>query len=113
MRPPGYDAAINDAITSFDNDVVTWQLGVGRRLNENVSVFARATYEKANGGEASRLSPTDGSKSLGIGGSYTMDNMKITAGIEYVKLGDAVDGSGVVFEGSEAIGIGMTVGFQF
>lgn len=113
VRPSAYDDVTGEAITGFDNDVVTWQLGVGRRLNETWSVFARATYEKANGGEASRLAPTDGSKAIGIGGTYTKDAMKITAGVEYVELGDAVDGSDVVFEGSEAVGFGMSVGFRF
>jgi long-subunit fatty acid transport protein len=116
VSPPGYDFAVpgaNSEITGFDNDVMTYQLGVGRRLNENLSVFARIGYEKANGGTASRLAPTDGSRSFGIGGTYTRDNMKITAGLEYVKVGDAVDGSGVVFSGNSAVGFGMNVGFRF
>lgn len=118
VAPIGYDGAVNpgtpgDEITGFDNDVTTWTLGVGRRLNENFSIFARLGYEKANGGVASRLAPTDGSKSFGIGGTYTKDNLKITGGIEYVKVGDAVDGSGVVFAGNSAIGFGVNVGFRF
>jgi long-subunit fatty acid transport protein len=80
VAPAGYDGAVSpgtpgDAITGFDNDVTTWQLGVGRRINENFSVFARASYEKSNGGVASRLAPTDGSRSFGIGGTYTRDNV--------------------------------------
>ncbi len=118
VAPEGYDALVDPAnagteITGFDNDVITWTLGLGRRLNENWSVFARASYEKANGGVASRLSPTDGSRSFGIGGTYTRDNVKITAGVEYVKLGDAVDGSGVRFSGNSALGVGVNVGFSF
>jgi long-chain fatty acid transport protein len=113
IRPPGYDAIINSDITSFDNDVLSLSLGVGRRLNENLSVFARVGYEKANGGVASRLAPTDGSTSIGIGGSYTMDNIKITGGVEYVKVGDAVDGSGVRFAGNDALGVGVSIGIRF
>jgi long-subunit fatty acid transport protein len=113
VRPPGYEGVTGLDITSFDNDVITWQLGIGRRLNENLSVFARATYEKANGGIASRLAPTDGSTAIGIGGSYTKDNIKVTAGLEYVQVGDAVDSSGVEFEGNSALGFGVTVGFRF
>lgn len=113
VRPDGYNGLFNDDITSFDNDTTTWQLGVGRRLNENWSVFARASYEKANGGIASRLSPTDGSRSFGVGGTYTQDNVKITAGLEYIKLGDAVDSSGTRFEGNEGVGFGVSVGYRF
>ncbi len=113
VRPQGYNALTGQNITDFDNDVFTYQLGVGRRLNENLSVFARVGYEKSNGGIASRLAPTDGSKSFGIGGSYTRDKMKITGGIEYVKLGDAIDGSGTVFSGAKAVGVGVSVAFSF
>lgn len=113
VRPAGYDGTFNDSITEFDNNVTTWQLGIGRKINDNLSVFARAGYEKANGGIASRLSPTDGSKSLGIGATWRQDNMKITGGVEYAKLGDAVDASGTRFEGSSALGVGVTVGFSF
>jgi long-chain fatty acid transport protein len=113
VRPAGYAALTGQDVTGIDNDVTTFQLGVGRRLNENLSVFARATYEKSNGGVASRLQPTDGTRSIGIGATYTKDRMKITAGLEYAKLGDAIDGSGTVFKGSKAVGAGVTVGFRF
>jgi long-chain fatty acid transport protein len=113
VRPPGYAGLTGQEVTGFDNNVMSYQLGVGRRLNDNWSVFARLGYEKANGGEASRLAPTDGSRSIGLGGSYTKDNMKITGGVEYVKLGNATDGSTVQFTGNDAIGLGVTIGFQF
>ena len=114
VRPDGYAAANSgDRITGLDNDVFTYRLGVGRRINDKLSVFGRVTYEKANGGEASRLAPTDGSTSVGFGGTYTMDNVKFTGGIEYAMLGDATDASGVAFSGNTALGIGLSVGFSF
>ena len=113
VRPRGYEALTGGNVTDFDNDVLSYQLGVGRRLNDNLSVFARIGYEKANGGVASRLAPTDGSKSFGLGGTFTKDNMKITAGLEYVEVGDAVDGSGTVFAGNKAVGFGVSVGYRF
>jgi len=113
VRPSYYNAVINDEVTGFDDDVITYQLGVGRRLNENVSVFARIGYEKSNGGIASRLSPTDGLRSIGIGGSWTNDKVKITGGIEYVQLGDAVDGTDTRFTDNQAVGFGLSVLFSF
>ena len=113
VRPKGYGALFGQDITNFENNVLTYQLGIGRKINENWSVFARASYEDAKGGIASRLSPTDGQKSFGIGGSYTKDALKITAGLEYVKLGDAVDGSGTAFAGNHAVGFGLSVGYRF
>lgn len=115
VSPPRYAGVVAAApvITGFDNDVITYQLGVGRRLNENLSVFARATYEKANGGIASRLSPTDGSTAIGIGATWRQDGIKITGGLEYAEVGDAVDGSGTRFQGNSAVGFGLTVGYNF
>ena len=113
VRPPGYSGVTGQAVTGFDNNVLAFKLGVGRKLNESLSVFARIGYEEPKGGTASRLSPTDGSKSFGFGGSYTKDNMKVTGGIEYVTVGDAADGSGTVFAGNSALGVGLSVAFTF
>lgn len=113
VRPPLYNAAFADDVTSIDNDVMTYQLGVGRRLNENLSVFGRVTYEEAKGGVASRLSPTDGSTSFGIGATYRQDKLKITGGIEYATLGSATDASGTNFTGNSALGVGVQIGYSF
>lgn len=113
VRPPLYNAAFNDDVTSIDNDVTTYQLGVGRRLNDNLSVFGRVTYEEAKGGVASRLAPTDGSTSFGVGATYRMDKLKITGGIEYATLGSATDASGTSFTGSDALGLGVQIGYSF
>lgn len=113
VDPAFYRGATGQEVTGFDNDVITYQLGIGRKINDNLSLFARVGYEKATGGVASRLSPTDGMQSIGVGGSWTKDNMKITGGVEYVQLGDAVDGSGTQFSGNSAVGVGVQVDFSF
>ncbi|WP_050525593.1 OmpP1/FadL family transporter [Pseudorhodobacter aquimaris] len=113
VRPTGYDALTSANITDFADNVTSFQLGVGRRINDQFSAFIRAGYEKSNSGASSRLSPINGLRSIGVGGSYTHENMKITAGLEYVKLGDAVDASGTRFAGNEAVGLGVSVGYRF
>ncbi|MCG3266230.1 OmpP1/FadL family transporter [Yoonia sp. I 8.24] len=113
VRPAYYEGATGDRVTGIDDDVITYRLGVGRRINEDLSVFGRVTYEAGNGAEASRLSPTDGSTSIGIGGSYTMNGVEFTGGIEYAMLGDATDASGVEFEDNSAVGFGLSIGYAF
>lgn len=113
VRPSLYNAAFNSSVTQIDNDVMTYQLGVGRRLNDNLSVFGRVTYEEAKGGVASRLAPTDGSTSIGIGATYRQDKLKITGGIEYATLGSATDASRTSFTGSDALGFGVQIGYSF
>ncbi len=114
VRTPGYESITGNEITGFDNDTFTYRVGVGRQFNEEVSGFAQMSYEKSNGGVASRLSPTDGRFSIGVGGQWTDgEGMKARAGIEYAKLGDATDGSGTRFEGNSAIGVGMSFSYSF
>ena len=106
------------SLVSYDDDVFTYSLGVGRRLNDNWSVSASVGYEKSNGGFASNLGPTDGNKSLALAAVYTRDNMKITTGVRYVNIGDAettlngANASGE-FEDNDAVAFGVKVGFTF
>ena len=113
VRPQGYEALTGDRVTGLDNDTTTYRVGVGRRINEDLSVFARVTYEEGFGDVASRLSPTDGSTAIGIGGSYTYEGVEFTGGLEYVTFGDATDASGTEFADNSALGFGLTVGYSF
>lgn len=114
VRPIGYETITGgERVTGIDSDTTTYRLGVGRAINDDLSVFARVTYEAGNGDVASRLAPTDGLTSIGLGGSYTMDNVKLTGGIEYVMLGDAEDAAGTEFADNTAIGLGVSIGYSF
>lgn len=113
VRPQGFDDLTGEAITGFEDDVLTWQLGVGRRLNEEFSVFARATYEDDTGEVSSRLSPYDGQLGIALGGTWTRNNMRVTAGLEYAWLGDTFDATGTQFKNNTAFGLGLAVGYTF
>ena len=113
VRPAAYDAVFQSNITDFKDNVLTWQLGVGRKINDNFSVFVRGTYEKSEDHVMSRLAPTDGVKSIGLGGAFTRDGVKVTGGLEYARLGDTFDASGTQFRGNHAVGLGLTVGYRF
>lgn len=106
------------SLVSYSDDIYSYSLGVGRRLNETWSVAASVGYEKSNGGFVTNLGPTDGLKSLGLAATYTRDNMKITTGIRYVNIGDAQTRAGAVapagiFTDNDAVAIGVKVGFTF
>ena len=109
----GYPAPLQPLV-GYDNDLITYELGVGRKFNDTWSGALSLGYEKTNGGIAKNLDPTDGTLSIGLGGTYTRDNMKITGGVRYVKIGDATALSGSSeFTDNSAIGIGIKVGFSF
>ena len=119
ISPAAYAGATGGAsLVSYENDVFTYSLGVGRRLNDNWSVSASVGYENSEGGFASNLGPTDGNKSLALAAVYTRDNMKITTGVRYVNIGDAqtaIPGFAPAadFEDNDAVAFGVKVGFTF
>lgn len=106
------------ALVSYSGDYTTYALGVGRRFSENWSGAVTLGYEKPLGGFSSNLGPTDGMKSIGIGATYTRDNMKITGGVRYVDIGDAQPtlGGGVPsanFNDNSAVAVGLKISYSF
>jgi long-subunit fatty acid transport protein len=54
------------------NDVITYNLGVGRKFSDSFSGVASVSYEAAQGGAATDLAPTDGKIGLTVAGVYTI-----------------------------------------
>lgn len=98
-------------------DSTTYTIGVGRKFTENWSGSASFNWEKKGSNLVSPLAPTNGRKGITLAAIYTMDNMKITAGVNYTKLGNASPETGDVaraeMKGNSALGIGVKVGFTF
>lgn len=98
-------------------DTTTITLGVGRKFTENWSGSAAFTYEKSGDDLVSPLAPTNGRKGITLAAVYTQNNMKISTGINYTKLGDATPQTAGTARASmddgDAVGIGVRVGFTF
>ena len=103
------------SILDYDDDVTTYSVGVGRRFSDQFSGSLTIGYEAATDVPAGNLGPTDGYISYSIGGAYTLENgVKISGGVRYVDLGDAVtEGFGSNFAGNSAVGLGLKVGYTF
>ncbi|WP_421704158.1 OmpP1/FadL family transporter [Aliiroseovarius sp.] len=94
----------------YTNDDYTVNVGVGRRINDELSLAASVGYERRKYQTVSTLGPTDGYWSLGLGGSYTMGDTKFSAGVRYVLVGDAITTTGgVPFRGNHATAVGFSV----
>ncbi|MGZ9812398.1 OmpP1/FadL family transporter [Pseudoroseicyclus sp. H15] len=101
-------------LIDYNHDVFTYRLGIGRRFTPNFAASATVSYEADDGELASNLSPTDGRIGLSVGGTYTMGNAEITAGVNYTKLGDATaELTGAEFTENHAFGYGISLGFRF
>lgn len=82
---PGTDNIILD----YDDDVLTYSLGVGRRFSDTVSAAVTFGFEAATGDAGSNLSPTDGYRSIGVGVTQKLsDVLSMTFGARYVVVGD-------------------------
>ena len=114
INPPVYDALPpTRPLVFYEDDRITYTLGVGRRLNETWSVLGSVGYEENTGSVTGNLGPTDGFTSVSLGAIYTKDNMKITGGVRYVDIGDATSFSNAQFTDNSAIAAGLRVGWSF
>lgn len=120
FAPPAHAAIGQGSLQSYDQDTVAYSLGVGRRFSDVFSGAVSFGYEAAQGGFSGDLAPTDGNFSVGLGGTYTMGDSKITGGIRYIMLGDAMtenpvvdDADGSSFTGNSAIAFGLSVTQSF
>ncbi|MGO4855213.1 hypothetical protein [Phaeovulum sp. W22_SRMD_FR3] len=114
IDPVVYHTALGSPLVDYADDVVTWNLGLGRKFNENWSGAVLLGYEKTNSALTGNLGPHSGMKSIGLAATYTRDAVKVTAGVRYVEIGDATTkGIGGVFTDNSGIGWGIRVGYSF
>ncbi|WP_293572758.1 outer membrane protein transport protein [Phaeobacter sp.] len=117
---PGLSAQAGRSIDLIDlDDSVTYTLGVGRKFNENWSGSLAVIYADVDGDNlVSPLAPTHSFEAIRLGIQYTQDKMKISAGIRYTRLGDAVAAPGgqvgvADFVDNDAVSFGLKVGYSF
>jgi long-subunit fatty acid transport protein len=98
------------SVLDYDNDTITYSLGVGRKLTDNLSGAVTIGYERTLGTDPTPLAPTDGYMSVGAGLTYAFDNVEITGGVKYLWLGDASGPAGT-FEDNNAMAFGLKIAF--
>lgn len=115
ISPVGYVGGFGSPLVKYDNDVITYTLGLGRKFNETWSGAVILGYEKHEGTTTGNLGPHDGMKSIALAATYTKDNIKVTGGLRYVDIGDATTNPPVsgAFSGNSGWGAGLRVGFSF
>ena len=70
-------------IVSYPEDSITYTLGVGRQFTERWSGSLSLTHDTGTGNPTSNLGPTGERTALGVGVSYSMDAVTLSAGLEY------------------------------
>ncbi|MHC0052826.1 outer membrane protein transport protein [Actibacterium sp. D379-3] len=108
------------SLVAYDNDTVTYNLGLGRRFTETWSGAVTVGYEETQGGYVGNLGPTDGFTSVGLAASYTAGKITITGGARYIWIGDAETESPLIagttqgdFEDNTGVAYGIQIGYRF
>lgn len=109
------------ALVDYDDDVITYNLGVGRKLTDKWSGAVTLGYEASQGGFAGNLGPTDGYFSVGLLSTYQVtDKLKLTGGARYIWIGDAKTQSPLVagetqgdFKDNSGWALGMRIAYTF
>ena len=106
------------AISSDFANRTAYSVGIGRKLSDSISVLG--SYSTEGGGGATSTDPftlTDGSQTLALGARYTYENMTISGGYSYTKVGDVTmthsSGLSSTYTDNKVTGIGLKLGFSF
>jgi long-subunit fatty acid transport protein len=95
-------------------DYWSYELGVGRRVTEKLSVIGTFGYEPETGNLVGNLEGRDGYLSYGLAVRYAMPTYDITAGVRYIDLGPATTTTiNSAFSGNDALAFGIKLGYRF
>ncbi len=106
--------ALGFSITTYDENIVSYSLGLGRRFSPAWSGALILQHEPKSDHSNSLLRPTNGYSSIVFSGTYTTKSqLKITAAVNYRQLGDAgamtAGGNSVRFSNNDSIAVGFKV----
>ena len=101
-------------VSSF-SDGDSYSLGIGRKINDDLSVSISGFYDGSSGGAVSELAPTGATRTLSLGGKYAIsDNADLSIGGSYSKRGDVLTGTyKASLTDSKVISLGAKVAFSF
>jgi long-chain fatty acid transport protein len=112
VAAPGFSVlVVPGSVINYTTDSVIANIGLGRRLNDEWSVFGIMDWTKSDG-KASALRPYDGATALTFGANYETGQIKVTGGVQYKKFGDAVV-SAASYAGSTAVTPFLQIGYSF
>ncbi|MDZ7710557.1 MAG: outer membrane protein transport protein [Roseovarius sp.] len=94
------------------DDIYTYRLGIGRRVNENWSGAFILGYEEQTNNQVGNLEGTDGYLSYTVAVTHETEAWDITGALSYVDLENATT-SVANFSGNEAFGFGLKIGKRF
>ena len=103
--------------TSSFTDTTSYSLGIGRKINDAVSLIANYSTEAAGSSASTTpLTITNGYDAIGLAIRYSSGNSTVTAGYSYAKVGNITLTSGLgvgEFTNNTVTGFGIKIGYNF
>jgi long-subunit fatty acid transport protein len=109
---PGYAALVTPgSVIDYQEDSIDAFVGLGRKINDEWSVFGVASWTKKDDRQSS-LRPYNGKVALALGAVYETGQFKITGGVQYEEYGDATTLL-ASYSGSNSINPFIQIGYSF
>ena len=99
-------------LVTFAEDTITYRLGAVHQLNDTWSLLAQYSYEGKTDDEPDILYPYNGIQGLTLGAIYTRENMTVTAGATYFRLGSVSSPTLGEFDDNKGLGLGFNIAFK-
>lgn len=106
-------------LVDYTDDQWSATVGVGRKLNPQLSTSVSVGWDSGAGNPITTLGPTEGYWNVGLGARYSpVENVDVSLGVKYFWLGDATAkvSSGTVvgdFKDNTALALGLKLGYHF
>ena len=119
VSPDVFNVLTRGASLTSIEDSTDYEIGVGRRFNDQWSGSIAIGYQRANGDDqVSPLAPTDGARYVSLGAKYqATSQFDVSLGVRYTKLGDArattQNTPQANFEDNSAVSVGVKFGYNF
>ena len=113
VKVPVLVAGLTQVSSFSDGD--SYSLGIGRKINDDLSVSISGFYDGSSGGAISELAPTGATRTLSLGGKYAIaDNADLSIGGSYSQRGDALTANyKASLTDSTVISLGAKLAFSF
>jgi len=113
VNPPLF-ASFNTGfpLAFFEDDRITYSLGIGQAITKNVSVFGALGYEAETGSRTGNLNPADGFIRYTLGTTIKHDRATVTIAGRYTDIGDATTVNGGDFTDNSAWTTSVKIGLD-
>src|SRR6056297_2377003 len=105
-------APVTTPIAFGTDDIYTYRLGIGRRVNQNWSGAFVLGYEEQTGNQVGNLEGTDGFLSYTVAVTHETESWEVTGALSYIDLGNATT-SVASFRNNDGIAFGLKFGVRF